>query len=150
KVDAMAPTLTFQAPTTAANTNGWYNGDISVPFTASDATSGLVAGSPTGPVVIATEGAAVHGSVTLTDQAGNSATFTTTDFRLDKSKPTLGAAPTAAPNGTNGWYTSDVTVHFSTADQAGLSGIDAATVPADQVLTGEGAAVKSTAPTVAD
>src|SRR5207248_3747792 len=102
---------------------------------------GLVAGSPTGPVVIATEGAAVHGSVTLTDQAGNSATFTTADFKLDKTKPTVSAASTAAPNGTNGWYTGDVTVHFSAAD--GLSGLDPATVPGDQVLTGEGAAVAS-------
>src|SRR5262249_9620190 len=67
---------------------GWYNHDVSVPFTAADALSGVASTTPAGsPVVISGEGSAVQGSVTVTDVAGNSATFFTAGFPIDKTAP---------------------------------------------------------------
>src|SRR5262249_18421111 len=46
----------------------------------------------------------------------------------------------------NGWYSGNVTVHFTCVDA--LSGIPSGACPADQTLSIEGAAVSSTAQTV--
>ena len=59
----------------------------------------------------------------------------------------ISADATTAPNAA-GWYSGNVTVHFTCADA--LSGIPAGTCPADQVLGTEGTAVSSTAQTVTD
>jgi hypothetical protein len=71
---------------------------------------------------------------------------------VDKTPPTISAAPTTPPNGTNGWYTTrNVTVHFTCADVGAIQdGIPAGACPADQVLSTDGAAVSSTARTVTD
>lgn len=73
---------------------------------------------------------------------------------VDKTPPTISAAPTTPPNGTNGWYngsTNNVTIHFTCADVGAIQdGIPAGACPADQVLSTEGAAVPSTARTVTD
>ena len=70
---------------------------------------------------------------------------------VDKTPPTISAAPTTSPNGANGWSTSNVTVHFTCADVGAIqSGIPAGACPADQVLSTEGASVSSTAQTVTD
>src|SRR5205823_11517717 len=71
-----------------------------------------------------TEGNAVHGSVTLTDQAGNSATFTTADFKIDKTKPTISGSLSPASPASTGWYnisTGAPTYSYSASDA--LSGL---------------------------
>jgi hypothetical protein len=70
---------------------------------------------------------------------------------VDKTPPTISAAPTTSPNGTSGWSTGNVTVHFTCADVGAIQdGIPTGACPADQVLSAEGAAVSSTAQTVTD
>ena len=84
-----------------------------------------------------------------TDAAGNtSAASNVVTVNIDKTKPTITAAATTAPN-TAGWYNTDVTVQFTCTDGTG-SGIPTGACPADQVLGTEGAAVASTAQTVTD
>src|SRR5207249_11180283 len=77
---------------------------------------------PPSQVIFSVEGSAVNGSVTVTDKARNSVTFTTPAVKIDKTAPTPSA--TLFPyttlfrsNNTN------VTVSFSGTDA--LSGIDA-------------------------
>jgi len=70
--------------------------------------------------------------------------------QVDTTKPTISAAISGGTQGDNGWYTSDVTVHFTCADNDGGSGIPDGACPVDEVLSDEGPAISSTAQTVTD
>ena len=146
KIDKTAPTI-VAAATTAPNAAGWYNSDVTVTFTCTDALSGTPAGACPDQV-LSTEGAAVASTAqTVTDLAGNtSLSSNVVTAKIDKTAPTIVAAATTAPNAA-GWYNSNVTVHFTCNDA--LSGTPAGACP-DQVLNTEGAAVASTAQTVTD
>ncbi|MEZ4734645.1 MAG: hypothetical protein R3E79_46735 [Caldilineaceae bacterium] len=108
KRDATAPTLSAAA-SSAPNGNGWYNSNVTVPFTCNDNLSGVVSC----PVdeVLSSEGSAVSSTAqTVTDLAGNSsAASNVVTVKLDKTAPvvtvtgvsdgasyTLGSVPTAA------------------------------------------------------
>jgi len=135
KIDKTAPTLVFGTPAPAANAAGWNKTNVSVPFTTNDNLSGVASTSPAAsPVVISAEGAAVTGTATVTDVAGNTATFTTAAFKIDKTAPTINGSRTPGANA-NGWNNTDVTVHFTASDT--LSGM--ASLTPDTVLSGEGA-----------
>lgn len=87
KRDATAPVI-VAAATAAPNAAGWYNGDVTVGFSCSDATSGSV-GCP-GAQVLSVEGTAVmSASRTITDAAGNSATSNAVTVKIDRTAPTL-------------------------------------------------------------
>ena len=47
--DTTAPTLTFDAPSPAADVNGWHSGDVNVSFEAADALSGVASFQSTKP-----------------------------------------------------------------------------------------------------
>jgi hypothetical protein len=134
KRDATAPQLEFGAPAPAANAVGWYGTDVSVPFTASDATSGIAATTPGTPALITGVGANLSANVTVTDNAGNQATFTTPGVNIDRSAPAV-AANVSGVLGANGWYTSDVQVAWTTSDEGApldsAQGCDASLVTAD-------------------
>ena len=85
-VDKTAPRLTWGIPTPAPNAAGWNNTNVTIPYTAADALSGV--GAPSATIVLTSEGASVTGTVTVTDLAGNSATFTSPAVKIDKSTPT--------------------------------------------------------------
>lgn len=123
-VDLTKPTLSFGTATPEQNTAGWNNADVSVPFTPDDTLSGIASTSPSSPLVLASEGYAVTGTVTVIDNAGNSETFTSPAFKIDKTKPTITGSRTPLPNA-NDWNNVDVTVHFACDD--GLSGISSCT-----------------------
>ena len=142
KRDATAPTITL-VDRTAANSNGWNNGDVTVNWSCSDATAGVVAASAS--QTVSSEGADQTATGSCTDNAGNNASATQNGIKIDKTAPTISAAATTQPN-TNGWYNSDVTVHFTCAD--GLSGVTSC--PLDETLSSEGDAVSSTAQTITD
>ena len=148
KVDTTQPTIGV-ATTTSPNTAGWYNSNVIAHFTCADAVSGI---PPTGcpsDEVLSTEGEAVTSTrTTAIDVAGNiSEVSSIVTVKIDKTAPTLTAQETTMPNG-EGWYKSDVTVHFTCTDA--VSGIPAGACPADQVLTSEGVAVSSLAKSVND
>lgn len=83
---------------------------------------------------------------TYTDGGGLTTTRTVSYTVVDTGLPTLSGAPTTDPNGA-GWYRDDVTIHW-TAGDAG-TGIDPATLPADEVVSTEGSNQTRTA-SVAD
>jgi len=76
QIDKTPPTVTFASPTPSPNAAGWNNGNVSIAFAAADSLSGLAATTPPSPLVLTTEGKGVTQSITVTDLAGNSATFT--------------------------------------------------------------------------
>src|SRR5206468_24759 len=133
-LDKTPPTLAFGAASPPANASGWNNANVSFPFTTADNLSGVASTSPAGsPLVLTVEGSAVTGAVTVTDVAGNSATFTSPAVKIDKTPPTAQAAPSPAPNAA-GWNNTDVTVNFTGTDS--LSGIASCTAAAALVSDG--------------
>jgi hypothetical protein len=125
------PTITATA-TGIKNAAGWYNGDVTVSYTANDDASG-VSGTPASDVL--GQGANQSASATVTDAAGNSASVTVGGINVDKTDPVLtGSFP-------SGWHTGDVTVAWTCTDA--LSG--PAGQPADTKVTGEGANLSATA-----
>ena len=119
KRDATPPVLSFGTATPTANVNGWNKTNVSVPFTRSDALSGLASTSTTSPLVISTEGAAVTGQVVVTDLAGNSATFTSVPRNIDKAAPVV--VLTSPTDGANYGFYQDVIGDFSCTDLSLLS-----------------------------
>ena len=116
KVDKTAPATTA-TPSRAADSNGWYNHDLSVDFNGSDTTSGLESCSPDatygGPD---TSGTTVAG--TCRDLAGNTAPATL-PLKYDETAPQ--SSPAARPPDANGWHNHAVTVTFQGTD--GTSGV---------------------------
>ena len=95
KRDASPPTLAFGAASPAANANGWNNTDVSFGYTATDATSGVASATPGSSVAVNGEGTTRSASVTVTDNAGNSDTFTTPAVNIDRTAPTVSIATPA-------------------------------------------------------
>jgi sugar lactone lactonase YvrE len=113
--DSVAPTLVFGTPSPAPDAAGWNSTDVGVPFTASDALSGVFSTSSGSPVIVTGEGTNLTSQVVVTDTAGNSATFTTPAFRIDRSAPVV-TPVVSGTLGNNGWYRSDVQVSWTTSD----------------------------------
>lgn len=134
RLDKTAPSITAAQTANA-------DGTTTITFTCNDAPSGIescLAGGSTTNSRTVNPGQTVVG--TATDKAGNTATASSTAPAGDLTAPTLSGAPTTAPNGTNGWYTSDVTIRWTAADpQSGIP-----TPPADTTITGEGTGLTST------
>ena len=149
KIDRTDPTTSATA-TSSPNGNGWYAGDVVVHFTCTDAPGGSGVATCPADEVLTGEGPAVSSTPSSsTDRAGRvSAPSNVVTVAIDRTAPVVTAAVTAGPDGDNGWYTGDVVVRFTCTDAAGGSGV--VSCPDDQVLTGEGAAVSSTAVTITD
>ncbi len=147
--DANAPTGVSGAPNRAPDSNGWYNHTVNIVFTGTDNNSGIASCTNTAYSGPNGTNRTVPGN--CTDVAGNtSGSVNSSQFNYDGTAPTITAAILpGATLGTNGWYTSNVTVRFTCADSGG-SNFNPGACPADQVLSTEGAAVSSTAQTVTD
>ena len=130
-IDKTDPTITGSVDR-EPNGAGWYNDDVIVGFTAGDALSGVA--SQTGSRTLG-EGSDQSVTGTATDAAGNSASATVSGINIDKTDPVLTATYAS------GWHQSDVTVDWTCTD--GLSGV--ATEPEDDVVTGEGDNLTSSA-----
>jgi hypothetical protein len=106
--DTTGPVLT-SAPTTEPNANGWYKGDVTIDWTASDAESGV----PTQPAdtTIAGEGAALTSTQTATNGVGLSTTATSAPVKIDRTAPITGISGTS-----NNWVNGNVTVALAATD----------------------------------
>ena len=135
KIDRSAPTLTFNPATPPPNGSGWNHVGVAVSFAATDAGSGVTDTSAASPLMLAAEGIGMRGTVTATDAAGNTATFTTPPVNIDWTPPSISALRAPAANG-NGWNNSPVTVWFECADT--LSGLVAGN-PAPRVVSTQSA-----------
>jgi hypothetical protein len=140
KLDKTAPTIDGTR-TPAANANGWNNTNVTVSFACADGLSGIKSCS-TGTTVLSAEQAGQVVGGAAKDNADNTASATVGPVNIDKTPPTLSAAPESAPNA-QGWYRGPVVMHW-TCDDA-LSGVVAADCPSDSTISGEGAGRKATA-----
>ncbi len=133
-IDKVAPTLSGK-PTTAPNAAGWYTGDVTVAWTASDALSGT---SNPASSTIGGEGTALTASATATDKAGNtSGSVQSPAVKIDRTAPnTTVTAPPA-------WNKNDVTLTLVPNDA--LSGIDKTFYSLDGGARVEGTSVPVTA-----
>jgi large repetitive protein len=115
-IDKTPPVLTG-APTLGANASGWYNADVSVHWSCSDALSG-VAGPCPADGTITGEGNAQSASAAISDQAGNT-TSSTISVEIDRTPPsTTSSVPAPLASG---WYAGAVTITLTATDA--LSGV---------------------------
>jgi hypothetical protein len=121
KIDRTPPALTGK-PTTAPNAAGWYNGDVTVDFTCTDALSG-VAFCPTSKVAASNGTNQSVTSEPAEDFAGNAtAGVTVGGLKIDSLAPQSTANNQCTKS--NGWCSgSSANVVITAADQAGLSGV---------------------------
>jgi large repetitive protein len=118
-VDKSAPTLSG-APTTTANSDGWYNSDVTITWTCADPK--LVDGKDGSGIVncpadntFTGEGANQSVTRSVSDNAGNSGTGDSAPVNIDKTAPhTVATSP-------SDWVNSSVTVGLSANDS--LSGV---------------------------
>jgi hypothetical protein len=120
KLDKTGPSANLAVTAGTAGSNGWYTSDVTVSTTGSDSISGSVTCSADQFQTVETAGTAFNGS--CTNGAGLTTNATELAVKLDKTAPTgVASAVIAGTAGTNGWYTSDVTVQTTGADA--LSGV---------------------------
>ena len=118
------------------NGAGWNNTDVSAAFTATDALSGIDAGSSTvSPLLLTGEGTGFSDTATAVDLAGNSASLGSPAANIDKTAPTVTGSRAPLANA-NGWNGADVTVSFACTEA--LSGLAGGSPPADTLVTTEG------------
>ena len=144
KIDKTDPTIV--ATVNPAPNAGWNNTTpVTVSFTCTDNVGG--SGIASCPASQSFNSSGISWLQRATDLAGNQDFSDFILVLIDTTPPTISAAATAGPNGSNGWYRSNVTVHFTCLD-AGGSGI--ATCPPNQILSTDGPSVSSTAQTATD
>src|SRR6266566_8343649 len=128
KYDSTLPVAGSASPARPPDVNGWYNHQVSLNWSGSDATSGpasCTSLSYNGP-----DGSSVAPSGTCTDQAGNTSTPLTlpSPIQFDATAPTeIRAAPARGPDH-NGWYTQPVAITWSGSDPtSGIAGCSSLT-----------------------
>ena len=89
KKDTAPPFATFGAPLQAPNAAGWYNANVSIPFTLTDTLSGVSHATHTSPITITSEGQSVPATLSVTDMAGNTAERSSLGVGIDKTPPTI-------------------------------------------------------------
>jgi hypothetical protein len=130
KVDQAPPTLTGET-TTVPNGNGWYRNDVTVAWTCSDDTSGIVPGTCPADSTVGGEGDDLSATESVPDVAGNSTSTTVDGIRIDRTAPvTTGSTPDVP---TSGWFTHGVEVTLSAGDN--LSGVKSTTYAIDGGVT---------------
>src|SRR6266566_1704385 len=120
KYDSSPPVASSAAPARNPDSNGWYNQQVTINWTGSDATSGPVSCTPV--VYSGPDGTSIAPSSTCTDKAGNTSAPLTlpNPIKYDATPPVLAPKADRDPNA-NGWYNSPVTFAWNGSDQ--MSGI---------------------------
>ena len=130
RIDRTAPTVTALVP--PANSHGWFNAPVQVPFSCADSGGSGVDTCPV-PVMFSGEGENQAVTGTARDNAGNVGSASGATVSLDTIGPTITGAATSGSNGNGGYY-GTVNIHWTCGDT--LSGVVAC--PVDQVVSGEG------------
>lgn len=116
--DATPPTLTWGKK--IPETGFWNNTPVDLPFTTADAGTGVQSSSPESPLHFVSEGVGQTQQVTVTDNAGNTATFTSPEVNIDLTPPTTTAILPGVSQ-SDEWFASPVTVTLEASDN--LSGV---------------------------
>ena len=116
KIDMTAPSAETTLDSAPNGSNDWYTTSPAWTTNGEDDLSGLVSdpcqtGTYSGP-----EGTGLTVSGTCSDNAGNTASDDSPPFKYDGTGPSAALTVTAGTLGSNGWYTSDVTVDTDGAD----------------------------------
>jgi FtsP/CotA-like multicopper oxidase with cupredoxin domain len=124
RLDKTAPTLTWGAQTPPANSSGWNNTPVNIPYTTADNLSGVASATPVSPLSFTLQGANQTRVVTVVERAGNTRPFTSPAVNIDLTPPTVTAAtnPSSVARGTG---TRNVMVSGRVTDT--LSGVDTRT-----------------------
>jgi hypothetical protein len=128
--DSTPPVITPTVSGTLGS-NGWYTGDVQVTWSVTDAQSTITSSAGCGPTTISSDTTGMTLTCSATSAGGTSQQSVT--VKRDATPPAAALEVTAGTAGTNGWYTSDVTVHTSGSDS--ISG--PVTCTADQQQTAE-------------
>ena len=146
-IDTTAPTF---APVISGTSvaSGWYSGSVSVNANASDNASGIAAVSyqldggawTSGSSVTANTSGSHIAIFRATDNAGNESTSAQQLFSIDNDPPVIALTPIGT-SGTNGWYTSNVSVGYIVTDA--LIGVGATQFTIDGVVDSSLANTKS-------
>lgn len=154
-IDTVAPALAGAPSAVGKNAQDWYRAPVTVNWTASDATSGLVAGVPS-PSTIGGEGRGKTASTSVSDIAGHTTPATSSPgVNIDATAPTISGQViksatdrTARPvDGTSpdgkSWYNTPALVAFTCADPKladGSNGSGAVECSSDEAVATNGAA----------
>jgi hypothetical protein len=112
--DTTPPTLSG-APATQPNTTGWYQGDVTIHWTAADPESGIP--TPPADTTITGEGTGLTSTTTVKNGAGLATTATSSPaVKIDRTAPTTGISGVS-----NSWVNGAVTVSLAASDN--LSGV---------------------------
>lgn len=118
-VDKTLPTLSGAPTVPPTGSNGWYKGDVTVAWTASDALSGLASAAPANSTITG-EGEDKVASASVTDKAGNTTSANSSPaVKIDRTAPTTSAEVPAALD--SGWYAGPVALTLNAVDS--LSGV---------------------------
>lgn len=107
KLDRTPPTAAL-SPAGTSGANGWFIGDVTVVTDGTDTVSGPVTCTADQHQTAETRGTTFHGS--CTNKAGLSIDADPIVVKLDKTAPSGVALTLTGDQGTNGWFTGDVTV----------------------------------------
>jgi hypothetical protein len=119
KYDATAPQVTGSSAGRAPDSNGWYNGAVTVTFTGSDATSGV--GSCTQATYSGPDAANASVVGGCVDRAGNVSGSAAFALKYDATGPSVTATAARAADA-NGWFNHALSVSFNGVDAT--SGLD--------------------------
>ena len=128
KYDSTPPVATAATPGRSPDVNGWYNHQVAINWSGSDATSGPV--SCTSLLYDGPDGGSVAPSGTCSDQAGNTSAplALPSPIQFDATAPTNVAATPARGPDHNGWYTTPVAITWSGSDAtSGIAGCSSLT-----------------------
>ncbi|HEU5181948.1 MAG TPA: kelch repeat-containing protein [Candidatus Polarisedimenticolia bacterium] len=115
KVDKTGPSAQMAVTSGTAGSNGWYTSDVTIGTSGSDSVSGPVTCTGDQHQNDETTGAIFSGS--CTNDAGLSTDAAPLSVKVDKTGPSAQMAVTSGTAGSNGWYTSDVTIGTSGSDE---------------------------------
>ncbi len=162
KIDTAKPTLS-SAATTEPNAAGWYNGDVTIQWTAQDQVglSGIDATTAPADSVLKGEGSSLGaGPVTVQDRAGNvSDPARVTGIKIDRGQPTISGTVvnddgSARSANAAEWFNSAVRVRFGCADPNLADGTPGSgispTCVSDVVLATDGANQAATSGAASD
>jgi hypothetical protein len=129
-LDTTPPVIDKTITGTLGN-NDWYTSDVTVTWTVTDPESSVTIDSGCGTQTFTTDTVSVTSSCSA-HSAGGSASDSVT-LKIDQSPPSAMLSVTAGTLGSNGWYTSDVTVHTSGTDSISSP----VTCTSDQIISTE-------------
>ncbi|HYL77589.1 MAG TPA: hypothetical protein VEU96_25470 [Bryobacteraceae bacterium] len=132
KLDATPPVIVPKI-TGTAGTNGWYTSNVAASWSVTDPESGITSSTGCGSTTLTANTPGTTLTCSATNGAGLSNSVSVT-LKIDQTSPVIVPTITGTA-GTNGWYTSNVTVSWNVTDPesaiASSTGCSSTTLTAD-------------------